>query len=409
MAFVKRGYRGLYADIIVSFIFIGMSMTLLGAVLPRILSEFRWNYTQAGLVMAAGSVGYFVSTLAFGHLTERLGLRTIMSVSLLIVGAANLLFGTLPSAVFNLVVYAVMGIGNGGAEVVVNTSVVRMEQRGESRLMGFTHAGFSVGAVAGPLAAGAILSLGGAWQLLYRSIGVIFIAASVMPLLVPFSRLDAPEDRGRTPNAAPAPKRSRAVRLEPVVAIGTVIILLYVGVELGISNWAAQYTAERFGAAAESAALVVSLFWAGLLAGRIGFPLLARRIRLTVQLTALCALATASIAAILVLPSAAAASAGFFAAGLGCSSVYPLVMSLVGQHLTAGQGAGIGIVATGGGIGSFVFPFVIAAIAERWGLGAGFLFFIAAGAALVVAGVVMHLHVSSIDRRAAEAGTEATP
>ena len=61
-----------------------------------------------------------------------------------------------------------------------------------------------------------------------------------------------------------------------------------------------------------------------------------------------------------------------FLAGLGCSIYDPTVMTLVGECFPLSQSQVVGFAATGGGIGSFVFPFLMSSIAQDWGIRAGF-------------------------------------
>ena len=76
------------------------------------------------------------------------------------------------------------------------------------------------------------------------------------------------------------------------------------------------------------------------------------------------------------MPGPLSAGAGFLLAGLGYSAVYPLVVVLVGRQFPADESFVVGVVTTGGGIGSFSFPFFMAAISQRYGIWTGFLFFV---------------------------------
>ena len=117
----------------------------------------------------------------------------------------------------------------------------------------------------------------------------------------------------------------------------------------------------------------------GLLVGRFGVPLLDKRSRPEAALVGLSVLATASIALLMLLgylpATAITADVGrglLFLAGLGCSIYYPTVMTLVGECFPLAQSQVVGFAATGGGIGSFVFPFLMSSIAQNWGIRAGF-------------------------------------
>ena len=61
-----------------------------------------------------------------------------------------------------------------------------------------------------------------------------------------------------------------------------------------------------------------------------------------------------------------------FIAGLGCSVYYPVVITLLGKCFPHAQNRVVGFAAAGGGLGAFVFPFLMSALAQNWGLRIGF-------------------------------------
>jgi nitrate/nitrite transporter NarK len=62
-------------------------------------------------------------------------------------------------------------------------------------------------------------------------------------------------------------------------------------------------------------------------------------------------------------------------------------MSLLGQQFSRGQSVAVGVAGTGGGIGAFVFPFIMAAISDRFGISRGFYFYVALN--FVMAGLLL--------------------
>jgi dipeptide/tripeptide permease len=48
------------------------------------------------------------------------------------------------------------------------------------------------------------------------------------------------------------------------------------------------------------------------------------------------------------------------------------VITLLGKCFPLAQSQAVGFAATGGGIGSFIFPFLMSSIAQNWGIQAGF-------------------------------------
>ena len=155
----------------------------------------------------------------------------------------------------------------------------------------------------------------------------------------------------------------------------------------------------------------MSLFWLGVLVGRFGVPLVYKGSRPEAALIGLAALATASIALIMLLGYAPAVAISadlgrglLFLAGLGCSIYYPTVMTLVGECFPRAQSQAVGFAATGGGIGSFVFPFLMSSIAQNWGIRAGFATYAVFAAGMTVVGVWLAVIASrSRDARALSA------
>ena len=194
------------------------------------------------------------------------------------------------------------------------------------------------------------------------------------------------------------PERLSAI---PAYWLSFFALFLYVGVELGLSNWIAEYFVAVFAYSPDASAMLVSLFWMGVLAGRFGVPLLYRGSRADIALVGSSALAAASIVLLMLLgyaePTAIVVEAGMallFLAGLGCSIYYPTVMTLLGARFPQAQSQAIGFAATGGGVGSFVFPFLMSSIAQSWGIRAGFATYAVFAVAMTVAAVWLALAVN---------------
>jgi fucose permease len=262
------------------------------------------------------------------------------------------MFATRPIVLFNLLLNLLIGLGQGGTEVVVNFSVVRMERNGQSRLMNLMHAAFAVGGVIGPFVVGMLISI---WQIFYRLMALASILMAGMFLPLPF-----------------------------LLILAFLILLLYVGTELGVSVWIAEYYVKILGTSASVGAFMVSVFWMGLLIGRLGVSFGYRGYRQAELLSVLASTCTVALLFAVLMKGPWLAGVGFFISGLGYSAIYPLVMALVGKHFTRGQGVAVGFASTGGGIGAFAFPFFMAAIADRFGIQRGFLFYIALDVLMVV-------------------------
>ena len=371
MPIIEPRFRAPFLALFCVFALFGTSITIIGATLPRILADFQWDYLVAGLVIGAGSVAYFVSTFAAGHLVKRYGPKRTIVLGLLLAVTGLAFFAANADPLANILLYALIGLGQGCIEVGVNCATLSIDPHNTGRPMNLMHGAFAVGAIAGPLALGALLRGGLSWIVIYRAIALI---CALLAALVVFTALPAPS----TPAGTHADAHQR-LGANPAYWLSFVALFVYVGVEVGVSNWIAEYFVAVFAYPPDASALLVSLFWAGLLAGRFGVPLLYHGPRQDVAMLALSLLATVAIGALAALGHVEA-NAGLvdtgrvlvFLAGLGCSIYYPVIITLLGKCFPHAQSQAIGFAATGGGIGMFVFPFVMSACAQAWGIRAGF-------------------------------------
>jgi len=235
MPYIERQFRSLYFAMLVNFVLFGITLTIIGATLPEIIRSFNWSDIAVGFVISAGAAGYFISTFVSGILLKKLRPKLIVVIGLAIQAVGLLFFGSQPVVIFNLLLILLIGFGQGGTEVIVNFSVIRMESGGQSRLMNLMHAAFAVGAIIGPFTAGRIIGAGISWQIMYRMMALMSILMAGTISLLPFSRLRSEdEEHGDEPKLMELLKH-------PLLILSFLILFLYVGTELGTSAWLAEY------------------------------------------------------------------------------------------------------------------------------------------------------------------------
>jgi fucose permease len=366
--------RRLYFLLLAGFVLFGVIFTIAGAALPQIIRTFGWSYTVTGLVLAASSAGYFLSSFLNGFLVQRFPPRLIMMIGLVIGALSMSLFVRWPSPWLNLLLNLGIGLCQGAIEVVANLEVIHMEQKGQSRLMNLIHASFCVGAIIGPSAVGYILNEG-------IPLVSIFIAAAIL-----FGLLAVVVALTRFPRVQPEPEKGAHAGLQllrqPLLLLITAALLIYVGTEIGVSSWSSEYVVKVLGVSASTGAFAVALFWLGLLAGRLGISFGYKGSRQELLMLGLSMVSAAALVGVLLARSAAAVAAAVFIAGLGSSGFYPLGMSVLGRHFKSG--VAVGTAATGGAVGSIVFPFAMALISQTIGIRRGFWFYLGMNVLLVV-------------------------
>ena len=229
----------------------------------------------------------FVSTFAAGYLVKQWGSKPTILLALTLIVAGLAFFATTPDPAANTLLSALIGLGQGGVEVGLNSTILRMDERNTGRPMNLLHGAFAVGAIVGPFAVGMVMQSGLDWAIVYRGMAAVFVLLAV---LMAFAALPSVQ-----PDTAEHDETRERLSANPAYWLSFFALFLYVGVELGVSNWVAEYFVVVFAYPPDASAMLVSLFWLGLLAGRFGVPLLDKRPPEAV-LIGLSALATASIA-----------------------------------------------------------------------------------------------------------------
>ena len=374
MVYVERQFRSLFFALLACFATFGVCITIVGATLPKIFADFGWSDLEAGGVLAAGAFGYFISALVSGILIHRIGAKRVVVTGLALQALGLAFFAASRGVPANGLLLFLIGVGQGGLEVVINYSIVRMERGGRSRLMNLMHAAFCIGAIAGPFGVVALLSM---WQAVYRLMAAVALALGIVLAFLPFSRLEDEDD-----GAAAHPPVASLLR-RPLLVLSFLILLIYVATELGVSSWVGEYFVRVLGQEIPVGAAMVSVFWAGLFLGRLALSVWYHGSRPAGLIVTLAVMCTLGLAFAIAAQTPWLAAAGFFVAGLGYSAIYPLVIVLVGAHFPGSQGVAVGLVSAGGGVGSFAGQVMMGAASQRLGLRGGFLLYIAANVLMV--------------------------
>ena len=383
---LNRETRRLYVLFLAGFAVFGILFTIIGAALPQIIRTFHWSYALTGVVLAASAIGYFLSTFFCGFLVQRLPPRRVLVSGLLLIAVCMLFFMRWSSPWLNFVLNLMVGLGQGTIEVVTNLEVIHMERKGQSRLMNLLHAAFSVGAIVGPAAVGILMGAGLRGTIVFLAAAGPLVLMALLFGTTRFPRITQEDEHGQ--------KQGLRLLRNPILLLLTLFLLLYVGAELGVSTWVSEYFVKVLSTTASTGAYSVSLFWMGIFVGRLGVSVLYRGTRQEYLVLGLSVLSAAALGFVLLVSSMAAVAVGVFLTGLGLSALYPLAMNLVGRYFKSG--VAVGTAATGGGLGSFTFPFMMAVVSESIGLRGGFWFYFG----LTILLVVLSLVILAVTRRA---------
>ena len=300
--------------------FFSYFINVLGPITPFLKNELSLSYAVSSLHFSAFAVGILVIGLA-GHGPIRwLGRRRSLWIGAagMSVGALLLVAGRTP--VITIGASFIMGLC--GSLILAIVPSVLSDQHGERRAAVISEANViaSLVATTAPLLVGwfALFPGLGGWRL-----GLGLMAFAPLLLFLIFMTVTVPESASDTTEQAVSRER-----LPLLFWLYWVALILGVSVEFCMICWSADYLETAHALRKASAAQAVSLFFAGMIAGRLASSRLVRSFA-TPQVVTISIL-TGSIGFLLfwLAGKTPLVLSGLFITGLGVAGLYPLLLSL---------------------------------------------------------------------------------
>ncbi|HTQ06151.1 MAG TPA: MFS transporter [Polyangiaceae bacterium] len=297
-----------------------------------------------------------LASLVGARLARRIGLaRTLRAACSWSAMAALLLYSSSVIAgafVFPVLLAgtAAMGIGFGLSAAPLNTLPPRLfPNRADSSLLAL-HTLMGAGFSLGPVLAGTFIRQG-TWSRL----PLLLLGASLLLALLAPGALAAHEP---TPEAVRGVGPRGAAPTRRLLFWGFVLAaVIYAFAEGTFSNWAILFLHEERGIAEASAGLALSVFWGALVVGRLLMAVLVTRVRAELLWLALPPAMGAAFVALPAVVGATGAIAAFAWAGLSCSALFPLTVTLASrrfpEHAAQVSSAMIASLMFGVGLASF--------------------------------------------------------
>ena len=348
------------------FVVCGLNAGVTGVLLPAQIADYGVDQATIGTVFFTNSAGFVAASTLTGPLVGRLGVRRGVLASGAVMVASWLAVSARPPLVVFILLGFATGYGMGLLECLLN---VRLATKpGSTALLNRLHAYFGVGALLGPPLA--------AWLLTFTdwTTAMLMLAVITVPLLAassvsyPTSAAD-PLRAPPTPVARPASAGLSTTVRRPAVALATVMLAVYVGLEIGVGNWGYTYLVEERSVSDLLAGYTSSGYWLGLTAGRFLATPVTARLRLTqTGLMNACMAGTMAAAALAwVAPGTAGlASAAFVLLGFFLGPIFPTMMA-VAPRLTSEGGlvaTVIGVLSAGGLVGGALLPWLAGALLQ---------------------------------------------
>ncbi|MDD3777674.1 MAG: MFS transporter [Actinomycetota bacterium] len=349
--------------IYISFIFLGLYLSVFQRALIDIGKYYNMASYLQGTLVSSHFAGLLVMPLIAGEISDKYGRKVVSCLGYFFFFAG--LVTTLITSNVYLYVFSVFLIGGGFGiiEGLMTTVLVDFNPGKESMVINVSQAFFVAGAFAGPLLVSLFLSKGYDWRHLYA----IFAAIALIYLLY-FSMLPFRKALEGTEKL----KGLIVLKLlrQPLMVLFALSILMYVGIEQGISFYVNTYIKSMTSSEIISS-LALSGFWGFMVVGRIICSYISRKIDPKKLIVVLASFATISILLISLSRNYVLAAIGFSILGLGLSGIWPLLVYSSSAAFPRFAGTTIGIMMASSAIGGMVIPFASNAVGSLIGPSAG--------------------------------------
>ncbi len=367
-------FTGPFITVAVLFGIFGFLTSLNNVLVAKLEAVFRLDHGPAMLATAAWFFAYLVFSVPAAKVIEAVGYKRTMVISLFVMVVGALLFIPAANLVsFPMTLFAIFVLATGvcGLQTSANpyVSILGPEHSAPARLT-LAQAVNSIGSLAAPWIAGIFiltdpkiaLDSAATAHMLQGPYIAIAIALFLLGLIVMMLHLPA-ITMTRDPVAGSGPIVERNIWSHSHTVLGMVGIFFYVGLEIALASITIQFCLAQGMTKVETASLMVSLFYLGMMIGR----LLGSAIMVWIKADKM--LVLLGICGVLLLCAAMSthgtvAIACLVLTGLANSIMYPTIFALGVAELGPLTSKGSGVL-TIGNVGGAVIPPLFGLLADK--------------------------------------------
>ncbi len=312
--------------IYVVFISLGLPDSLLGVAWPVLHGELNVPESFASLFsiivgVCTGGVSFVAGTLIRKFGTARVTLASIFITALGLVGISFA-----PNIVVMIIFSIILGYGAGAIDTGVNNFV---SLHYNASHMNFLHCFWGVGVTVSPMIMSVFLDgEAGSWRNGYRVVALlqVLIALSVIFVMKKWLSIERDtQEQTKSENEEAEESGLSAILKMKGVLFSILSLGLYCSMEFICGTWGASYAVNVFGLAPSEAAKWVSLYYGGIMLGRLVSGFVATKLTDNKLIKVGIAFSFVGIA-ILLLPIGKASLAGLLVMGFGFGPIFPSVL-----------------------------------------------------------------------------------
>lgn len=335
----------------------GTVITIIGSVLPQLLTHYDLSYTAGGQLVFLGSVGFIIGVPFSSFLMKWLSEKALLSIAASFVAIAQLGILLLPPVGWVFFLNFLNSVGTGTIETVVATLMMEVFVGRRAVAMSYLEVSFGVGALVMPLLTSLFIAHD-VWRFSFLVTGGLAVLLAITWRRISFSKETA--DTGKSLDASPpAPQiSSKKVRWQ-LLFLFTLMIFMYAGIEQSLNNFLSSIFITYLKEVPYHASLSIGLFWTAMVFGRVATGQIIKKVTYGSFLLWSISGTLACLVCFILLKNAIAGYAFVAVLGLTMSGIYSITM-VYANHTLPGFARLVTSLITGfAGLGGAVFPALI--------------------------------------------------
>ncbi len=339
-----------------------MAIVSLGPLLNPMMTDLGVSLSRGGLISAGLFLGNITGIVVLNTRMARVPVKWALAGGTALQGAGLVTAGLAARNLWSLlVIYLFIGFAgalmNATCWIWISAHMKRNRAAAALQMILF----FALAMLSVPLILGLAMDRGVTWRWLLVAEGGLALLVALMLVFVPLLEVTGRMNVRR-------PDLKKVVKYDPRLLLGVMCAgFTYVGAEMTFNIWLPKFQIDVFAATDTWASLSVTLFWVGLIAGRLIVMPLTRRFSPS-RLLLVCACTMAVfVVAVAFAPSQAACLALCVGAGLGASASYGLIGSYAGRYPEWQSAVASSLFILSGGVGSIAFPYIMGPLASAAG------------------------------------------
>ena len=341
-----------------NFLFLGLNLSMLQRLVGEIGAKYSLSNTSVGTIITMVFVGYFISPILTGELTDKVGRKKVLLFTFSAQLAGFLIALLINSPIAIGAGFFVIGMSFSTLELSLSSLLTDISKSSATGILNLSRFFFALGTVTGPFLAILLLSLAGDW--VYVMLASLIMAAILFAVFLKFS---FPVPRYPIKNIETHDETGITIKLlkKRLVIILGLGIMAYVALEAGITFYVSSYISTITSDEMYST-LTLSVFWFCVATGRMVFTRYKGSSHILVTLLSL--LAAAGLGICLSFGGLAVSIVSFGVMGLGCSAILPTILAMGKDNFPKYTNTIFGILLTAAGLGGILQPIIMGAVAD---------------------------------------------